>query len=87
VSNFQEFKYCNTHCSVNVRTEAHVWSYKTNTKMMFYKREAMAFHVGLVCEVLLKVHRVPQSWLPSLQPFNLTWKAEESVVSLLSSTE
>ena len=37
---------------------------------MFYKVEAVAFHVGLVCGVLLEVHRVPQSWLPSLQPFN-----------------
>lgn len=72
---------------MNVRTEAHVWSYKTNTKTMFYKIEAVAFHVGLVCEVLPKVQRVPQSWLRSLQPFNLTWKAEESVVPLLSSKE
>ena len=72
---------------MNVSTEAHVWGYKTNTKMIFYKIEAVVFHVGLVCEVLLKVHRVPQSWLPNLQPFNLTWKAEESAVPLLSSKD
>jgi len=72
---------------VNVRTEAHVWSYKTNDKMMFYKIKAVAFHVGYVREILLKVHRVPQSWLPSLQPFNLTRKAEEAVAYLLSSKE
>jgi len=87
VSNFQEFRYWDTHCSVNVRTEANVWTYKTNTKMMICKTEAVAFHFGLVCEVLLKVHRAPQSSSPSLQPFNLTWKAEESVISLLSSEE
>jgi hypothetical protein len=55
--------------------------------MMFYKIKAVVFYVGFVREMLLKVQRVPQNWLPSLQSFNLTWKAEKSVESLLASKE